>query len=373
MMTGKNLSWLAALLTVGLALAGSGCSRQAGEGETPAAATAAASPAGDGVYILRVVFRGLVALVPGDGSLRPGEFWALVGNASQPGLLAIHEAADDDTVRLDPHQARLFVRARNVQRSGHLCTGTIPCEDSVAGPWSVLSLNNMHVELAGRFQDTGLQIVANNRRRGDARPCEPSASGCTEALAVAQARSFDWAAPVEPLVAAANGASAQLRRELVEPVYRPGPGRIPLLLARFRFERGTVATRSLARNEQQEVQVYEFTHAESVPAQALATTVTLETAVSGPVTFRITALNRDGSDPPDLVVAPAAGEREVEVWIDNSPAGCMSRGHFLFNYNLLEATNLTRLPRPQAKLEQGGPPVDHGGCSPPKMNMPTGS
>lgn len=335
-------------------------------------------------YTLRIVFSGIVPLVPqyGDDG-EPNTFWVLVSNLTEPGRLPPlpgnghgggHGGHGHE---MPPHRNRFLVSEGHlVSAEGRSVQQGEVCEEP--GTWDWVELRNEHLTLDADSTQTGLEIV-----EGPIQPPVPCDQGTTnfgvqctlDRPRSDQERDFQWTVDVDRIAAGLTREGEQpprLRQELFADPYDP-PG-FPLISARLAFDNGIVKARKLDP-QGSEYRVYEVRRDEAtspILRQAVATQVELVLPARGPAAFRSRSLDGSTSDPEPIVVEGRAGE-EVTVFVENEPdLPCNDpnrRGpHFPANFHLLDDPG--RLEEIQGPKDTSPGPSLNAQCSPAKFSFP---
>lgn len=279
-------------------------------------------------YALRIVFSGLVALVPSDDSSTPDSLQALVPNLAPSTGLAFGVAPHRHVNRLlfDPAQVEVDAGDRTVRDDGWV----LDCSED--RPWSYVSLDSEHLELQG---PPSLEMV-----RGKLFPPVPCEEGTTTDNGPCdvdgrpveeQEKDVQWAIRMDeilPAITKVEHTPPRLRADLVAPEVGGKAGE--LLAARYQFRSGSFQSRHLFRLEGGCEGAYEtFTMApgaESVTndlflKRAMARDLELEVSMRGPIVFDSRTLDDSGPSGrrPTIVLRPRPGQKEVTIHIDNHP------------------------------------------------------
>ena len=332
-------------------------------------------------YTLRIVFTGVVPLVPQYAGGKPKTFWALVSNLTDPSQLpplpdGAHRPARH---KIPVHKNRLLIP------KGHLrCAGGRTVRPGVVcgetGQYEYVELINEHLTLEAKSHQRSLKILERKVQRPV--PCKKGEDSYGHICQIDRPRreqehDFQWTVDVNDIAAGLTKKGQKvphLRKDLFRMIYNPKG--YPLISARLTFDRGTVSSRKLARKGDGRYGVYivpALQGTEPIFLQAVATEVELVLPVWGPATLQSRSL--DGSKPdPFPIVLDDRGAQEVTIFLDNAPdlpcADPHRQGeHFAVNFHLFD--------RPEALAKYAGPtdsdggPVGQGQCSPPKFKFPT--
>jgi hypothetical protein len=336
----------------------------------------------DDLYTLRIVFSGIVPLVPEfDEDGTPKTFWVLVSNLTDPARLPSLPNGNGhghDHDGLIGHRNRLLVSRGHFRsavgreiRQGEVCE-----EDQL---FDFVELDNEHLTLEADSPQTTLEII-----EGQIRPPVPCDKGTTNFDVVCdidrprgdQERDFQWTVSVDTIAAGLTKQGQRpprIRKELFDTSYRAQG--FPLISARLAFDRGTVTARKLDREPGGEFRVYTVPPPEGATPfflQAVCTQTELVLPVRGPVTFRSRALDGSARDRQPIIIENL-GASEVTVFVENEPDVACTDGrrrgpHFVANFLLLD--------RPEVLQALVGPedtspvPSLNGQCSPPKFAFP---
>jgi hypothetical protein len=302
-------------------------------------------------YTLRLVVSGVVPVVPSDETENPEDLWLLVANATDPTQLPI------PSENINVHRNGLFVEEAWAGSLGG--SPGSPCRDE-AGKYRWVSLDNEHLELEVD-SSKGLEIERGPRVFPESEESD-------------EARNFNWLASVDEAVGNLNQSDPKKRLapELFAPTYKPSG--YPLIAARLRLERGLVFASGLHLNKYNG-DIDRFIYVPSAgdtDEVALATSVTIEMPVRGPVVFKRKRLS-DGQELEPYTLGPARAGETMTVVLQNEVEGCHAATgsrDFLINYSLLVDPAAARIGEEYPSPELAGPPVDNGMCSPSRAVHP---
>jgi len=311
-------------------------------------------------YKIRLVFDGLVTFVTPDRSTKPGKFWVLVGNATEPGKLKVG-------TRIAPHENHLMIEhAPGVRISGRILDMDGTHVSGLDAQWKGISLSNEDLRLVGDLR-TSLSVV-----RGTGRPPHPciAGSGCTPEEAERQAEDFEWTIDVDAALAKLRTGTPedrQIKDCLLEDTYSCRDE--PLLLSgRFKLENGRVFVQEHYKQGSTTFVTYDFGDQFSFEPRAVAKEVAVEIEARGPIQLVSTPLQGTARTAEPIVVEADPG-KTVFIRIGNHAIcdkNCTDGvSDFLFNFNLLNNPMFIKeadLPVPQ-EANDGDPNFDPQ-CSP---------
>jgi len=343
-------------------------------------------------YTLRIVFSGLVALVPSGDPSTPDSLQALVPNLAPETGLAFGAVPHRHINRLlfDPAQVEVDAGDRTVRDDGWV----LDCSED--RPWSYITLDSEHLELQG---PPSLEMVSGqvfppmpcvDGTITDNGPCDVDGRTLED-----QEKDVQWAIRMDeilPAITKVGHTPPRLRADLVAPEVSGEAGE--LLAARYQFRSGRFQSRHLFRLGGGCEGAFEtFTMAPGNGSVAdglflkrtMARDLELEVSMSGPIVFDARALDDTdaSSRRPRIELRPRPGQKEVTIHIDNHPVASSRAAliemmekmlfpkslndlHFVSVYSLLdhpEALPTPTLDRPLAP-RSATPPSHNIQCSP---------
>lgn len=352
-------------------------------------------------YTLRVVFSGLVPLVPSDETTTPDALWALIPDLEDTSHLSLGHQAHGHRNRLlfDPDQVTIDAGGRETHDDGWACD----C-DGNEETWSYITPGDgrpEHLQLAVVTPETSLRM-----NRGPLQlpvPCDPADPTCNvQGRSLEdQARDIQWAVNVDGIVEQlfpADDLRPRFRAGMVKPAYADGNGARPLVKVRYRFDRGLVQARTLHRSDSlrcdSDIETFTVTRPAAplgsppLMNQAVARELEVVVRVRGDIAFTSSDLTDPSVDRPPIVFRRKPGQKEVVLRIDNEPDvdSCPAlrlealnafkspeQLHFLTLYNLLDHPEVLPTPTSEHRLSPvAGEQLTawNAQCSPPRFQLP---